>query len=96
MLEHKRGSSIFVIKQYILFIHAWSGCDSISAIFGKGKPSFFKLLSKSLSIKAVAETISDYWATQEEVNEASLNMFKEQYGGKASYMLKKMRYAFII
>ena len=73
--------SLSSIKQHILFIHAWSGCDSVSAIFGKGKPSFFKLVSKSISMQAVSETISDHWATSEEVSDASLKAFKELYRG---------------
>ena len=84
--------SLSSIKQHILFIHAWSGCDSVSAIFGKGKPSFFKLVSKSISMQVVSETISDYWATSEEVRDASLKAFKEQYGGNSDVSLRKMRY----
>ena len=25
------------IKQHLLFVHAWSGCDTVSSVFGKGK-----------------------------------------------------------
>ena len=24
-------------KQHLLFVHAWSGCDTVSSVFGKGK-----------------------------------------------------------
>ena len=83
-----------LIKQHLLFIHAWSGCDSTSSIYGKGKQSFFKLVTKSSSMQAIAETISDYWATPEEVEEASVKAFKELYGGKVNDTLTKMRYQF--
>lgn len=82
---------LFSIKQHLLFIHAWSGCDSTSAILGKEKTAFFNIVSKSASMKAVAKTISDYCATQEEVAEASMKAFREQYGGKAIDTLRKMR-----
>ena len=84
--------SLSSIKQHILFIHAWSGCDSVSAIFGKGKASFFKLVSKSISMQVVLETISDYWTTSEEVSDASMKAFKELYGGNSDVSLRKMRY----
>ena len=32
------------IKEYLLFIHAWSGCDTVSAPFGNGKASFLQLI----------------------------------------------------
>ena len=69
------------IKLHILFIYAWSGCDSVLAIFGKGKPSFFKLVSKSISM-----------ATSEEVSDASLKAFKELYGGNSDVSLRKRRH----
>ena len=84
--------SLSSIKQHILFIHAWSGCDSVSAIFGKGKASFFKLVSKSISMQVVLETISDYWTTSEEVSDASMKAFKELHGGNSDVSLRKMRY----
>ena len=31
-----------VLRKALPFIHAFSGCDSTSAIFGLGKPSIFK------------------------------------------------------
>ena len=29
-----------VITSHILFIHAWSGCDTTSALYGQGKHDF--------------------------------------------------------
>ena len=26
-----------IIKEHLLFLHSWSGCDTTSAVFGKGK-----------------------------------------------------------
>ena len=31
-------------KEHFIFAYAWSGCDTVSATFGKGKASFLKLL----------------------------------------------------
>ena len=45
-------------------------------------------------MQAIVETISDYWATPEEVEEASVKAFIELYGGKLNDTLTKMRYQF--
>ena len=43
-------------------------------------------------MQAVSETISDHWATSEEVSDASLKAFKELYGGNSDVSLRKRRY----
>ena len=35
------------IKEHLLFLHSWSGCDSTSVVFGKGKPKVAQMLAKS-------------------------------------------------
>ena len=79
------------VKECILFIHAWFGCDSTSSIFGKVKPSCFILVSKSQSMQRIAKIMSDQSATLEEVADVSIKAFKEQYGGKSSESLTRMR-----
>ncbi|KAG1652579.1 Mitochondrial proton/calcium exchanger protein [Nymphon striatum] len=68
----KAQLEVLDFKEHLLFIHAWSGCDSTSAIFGKGKSSFLNLVKKSKIIQLVSETICDYWATQSDVGDASM------------------------
>ena len=38
------------VKEHLLFVHVWSGCDSTSAILVKGKPSFLNLVRTSPDI----------------------------------------------
>ena len=78
------------LKKHLLFIHAWSGCDSTSAILGKGKPSFLKLVKKSTVVQSASDTMSDYWATKE-VGHAAVKIFTELYGGTTESSLRKMR-----
>ena len=78
------------VKENLLFIHAWSGCDSTSAILGKGKPSFYNLVKKSSVMQGISDTISDYWATRTEVGQASVKAFIQLYGGK-SESLRQLR-----
>ena len=80
------------ITEHLLFIHAWTGCDSTSAIFGKGKSNFASLVRKSSAMKSVSETLSDYWATDKEVANASVAAFLEMYGGnQENQSLSKLR-----
>ena len=37
-----------LLTSHILFIHAWSGCDTTSATYGQGKTFYLKSLTKSL------------------------------------------------
>ena len=43
------------IKNDLLFLPAWTGCDSTSAIFGKGKVTIVKLLRKSKVLQHISE-----------------------------------------
>ena len=47
------------IREHIFFVHAFSGCDTISAPFGKGKNNLLSLVSKNETLQAVSDTISD-------------------------------------
>ena len=84
-------SQVNDVKQHLLFIHAWSGCDSTSAILGKGKASFLHLIRKSVTIQSASDTISDHWATRNEVGEAAVKTFIQLYGGKEGSSLQKLR-----
>ena len=46
-------------REHLLFVHAMSGCDTISAPFGKGKASFLNLFKKSEELKEISDTMSD-------------------------------------
>ena len=84
-------SQLSDMKDHLLFVHAWSGCDSTSAILGKGKPTFFNLVKKDPIIQSASETMSDFWAARNEVGEAAVNIFIKLYGGKENCSLQKLR-----
>ena len=75
-------SAIEDIKNDLLFIHAWTGCDTTSAIFYKGKGSLVATLRKSQRMREMPDIISNVWSSQNEVGEASIEAFKILYGGK--------------
>ena len=68
-------SQVSVMKQHLLFVHAWSGCNSTSAILGKGKPSFFQFVEKYPTIQSASEIMSDFWGTKNEVEEFAVKTF---------------------
>jgi len=49
------------------------------------------LLRKSETLRVISETISDYWATHEEVTMSSVEAFQEIYGGNTNTPLAKLR-----
>lgn len=79
------------IREFLLFIHAFSGCDTTSAPFGKGKSSLLSLTSKSKALQLVSETMSDVWAEPNEVGEAAIKAFQILYGGNDKNSLCKLR-----
>ena len=45
------------LREDVLFGHAWSGCNTLLAPYGKGKPSFLKQVTKNEELKDVSITI---------------------------------------
>ena len=80
------------VKDYLLFIHAMSGCDTTSAPYGKGKISFVNLVNKSEMLKDISDTMNDVWADQAEIGIASIATFTMMYGGRKGHTLKRIWY----
>ena len=79
------------IREYLLFLHAWSGCDTVSAPFGKGKASFLDILKKSDELKDIAKTMNDVLANQNEIGSLAQTVFRIVCGGKKDDTLTKLR-----
>jgi hypothetical protein len=78
---NEASSSIKDIKEHLLFIHAWSGCDSTSTIFGKGKSSFLNLVQKSEMMQSSSRTMTDVWADQQTIGNTAVDIFVNLFGG---------------
>lgn len=87
--------SIEDIKEDLLFLHAWSGCDTTSSILDKGKRSLVTSLRKSETLKESSAIISNVRSSQNEVGEASIAAFKIWYGGNEDSTLTTLRYIFL-
>ena len=79
-------------KPYLLVVHAWTGCDTTSAIHSKGKTSLLKKLETSKHLRDLMDVLSDKNADQVEVGDAGIELFLNLYGGKDT--LSKLRYIF--
>ncbi|XP_066926559.1 uncharacterized protein [Clytia hemisphaerica] len=79
-------------KKHLLFIHAWTGCDSTSAICGKAKVSFVNQIKKSEILGEVSEVFTDSQSTKEQIQDASIEAFREIYGGNHDKSLSNLRY----
>ena len=80
------------VSQIILALHAISGCDSTSSLFGIGKGKALKKLSGSKEAMQLCTVLTDKNATHDEVNTAGLQTLSLLYGGKTSESLNHLRY----
>ena len=60
--------------EHLLFAHAWTGCDTTSAIHKYGKAKIFQLL-KTKSDQVAISCFGDMSATQDSVGNAGIKMF---------------------
>ena len=88
----KAISTIGMMREHLLFVHAWSGCDTTSSTHGKGKSPFMNLLKNSDELQSASETMNRHCCTQQEVGIAAIKSFRVVYGGKVDVSLTKMRY----
>ena len=82
-----------IICRNILFIHAWSGCDTTSYIQGKGKGNIIQKLKKSESAPELANTFLKENSTHKEIEDAGIKLFLLNYNGRDTDTLGKLRYA---
>ena len=82
----------FENREHLLFVHAWSGCDTVSAIFGKVKVSFLEFLDQSDELKDLSTSIIDVWADEYDIGPLSEDVFRIMYSGKKHETLTTIRY----
>lgn len=81
------------IKPFILFAHAFTGCDSTSAIFSKGKKSFISLLEKNENLQDAISIFHLPNKTVDELYNVSETVIKQMYGEeKVTKSLANLRF----
>ena len=81
------------IKPYLLVLHAWTGCDTTSAIHSKEKNSLTKKLETSWHLRSLMDVLSVRNADQAEVGDAGIQLLLYMYGGNK--ILSKLRYVYL-
>ena len=82
------------VKNLLLAIHAWSGCDTTSTIFGTGKPTFLKKSEKSKyrKRKVVKKNIKPMGESKDAIHSAGQKIFIHCYNGRSSDTLSRLGY----
>ncbi|GBM65947.1 hypothetical protein AVEN_152163-1 [Araneus ventricosus] len=71
----------FKFSRMILFIHAFSGCDTTSALFGHRKTKFCSLLEKNRHLEEKIQVFFNSEATIDQVAKAGETFLIHLYGG---------------
>lgn len=81
------------VKEYILLVHSFSGCDSTSAIYGKGKKQLLKLVEKNNLLMECVSIFNSHRSTANEIEKAGERLFLSLYGTTHSNIsLNELRY----
>ena len=67
------------IVENILFLHAVSGCDTTSALFGQGKLKFCRTLQRYPSLNESVRLFKDPAADKEKITEVAESFFVALY-----------------
>ena len=78
--------------QQILFVHAISGCDTTSALYGLGKAIFLRKAKKSAAFFAEAKKFLLPDIEQKAIELAGEKVLVEVYGGRQQDTINKLRY----
>ena len=62
------------LTKYLLFAHAWTGCDTTSAIHKQGKTKILQHLKNKQQQSAIS-CFGDVFATEETIGKAGVNLF---------------------
>ena len=69
------------VKENLLFIHAWGGCDTNSATFGQGKIATLKLIESNRDFaENVCSVFKDCFASKNQVSNAGIQVAMKLYG----------------
>jgi len=76
----------------ILLIHAFSGCDTTSALFSHGKGQILKRLSGLEFLSQITAVMENADATTEDIAEAGIQLMVAAYSGTKDNKLSTMQY----
>ena len=87
---------ILHIKKDLLFLHAFAGCDTTTAIYSKGKAKIVGLFQKSFEIQIASLVMNCSSRTQQEVGNAVVSSFKSLFGASSETPFETVRSCFVL
>ena len=102
--QGKKQSKVFNVKEasgmlddttkyLLLFIHAFGGCDTTSAIYDKGKQAVKRLVDRSPEARDLTKVFMNDKADKETIGKTGIALFVLLNGGKTGDYLTSFRYA---
>ena len=82
-----------IAMKQLIVIHALTGCDTTSALYGHGKVSAFKRLTGKKADLESSDILGKDNATQTEVSEAGIQLLIQLYGGKRNVNINILRHS---
>lgn len=80
-------------KKHILFLHAFSGCDTTSALFKKGKKTFIKTLEQLPDFDKLAQAFQQEHCPPEILHDNGIRIFLAMYNAdKSEISIDHLRY----
>lgn len=79
-------------KRHILFLHAFSGCDTTSPFFRQGKVKVFQTLAKNPDLLSVVSIFLNHKATPDQVADARAKFTAAVYSGNKGQSLNQLRF----
>lgn len=81
------------LKKYILFLHAFTGCDTTSCFYKQGKNKLIKLFLNDYNLQKLAEKFYDVNASQSEIENCGNKIIAALYSTKKeSQILQELRF----
>lgn len=80
------------MKEYMLFIHAFTGCDTTSCVHVKGKSLPFEKLKRDDSLRKKVDVFNDKSSSPQEIADAGEAFMCVIYGGKQTDEINTLRY----
>ena len=90
-IKNSKSSIGPFVCQHILFLHALSGCDTTSRLFGIGKAAVLKKFKTNATLQQAAKVLDSFSATPEVIESAGETALVVMYNGKKKQSLNELR-----
>lgn len=83
------AAKINKLKNMLLFAHAFTGCDTVSSIFNKGKQSLLNLIKKESTVRQEVHKFYEPQSTVDDIKEAGERIMLQLLAAKFAAVEKR-------